>query len=93
MRPGRRGKILDQQRAGKEHADKRLGNPGDHQQHRIAETRWPIQHAAFAQALSCRRVTTYWRVISLRNEFLVRMVKVANPPITSDVTGNTRCQK
>ncbi|MNP56092.1 hypothetical protein D3C76_1507900 [compost metagenome] len=53
---------------------------------------WPYSTRRSLMPLA-RAVTTYWRVISLRKEFLVRIVSVANPPITSAVTGNTRCQK
>ena len=40
-----------------------------------------------------RAVTTYCLVISSRNEFLVRSVRPANPPITSEKMGSAKCQK
>ena len=40
-----------------------------------------------------RAVMTYCLLISSRNEFFVRNVRVAKPPIVSATMGRTRCQK
>ena len=67
------------------------GKPAIDQQHRVAED-VAVEHAALVRPLA-RAVSTYCLLISSRKQFLVSIVSVAKPPITSAVIGRAMCQK
>ena len=89
--PVEREDDLDQQRAGEQDADERRRKSGDDQQHRVAE-HMAVQHAALGQPLGARGQHVLL-VDLVDEEFLVSIVRVAKPPITSAVIGSAMCQK
>ncbi len=66
------------------------GNPATISSIALRNT-WPystrVSDAPFARA-----VTTYCLRISSRKQFLVRIVRLANPPATRAMVGSTMCQ-